>query len=304
MVVRGLLGVALVACAAACGGNKAGPTEPPATTTPPPTEFGGDRPVTLAVPDGYDAKKAYPLLVMLHGYRASGVAEEAVVYHLTEPALARGMLYAHPDGTVDNDPKLAPPPPRFWNDWPGVHPNVDDVGYLRKLIADIRAAYHVDDKRIFVVGHSNGGAMTYRMACEAADVLGGVSILAGDMPASPDAVCKPKGPVTVLNVHGTADMSVSYTDTAQNLGAASCNAFWEKLAKCSGSADGAPLDLDTKQAGAETTVKRATGCQAGIAIELWSIAGAGHIPSFATTFGSGTTYAERMLDFLLAHPKP
>jgi polyhydroxybutyrate depolymerase len=302
MISRGLLAAAFVANAAACSHSDAAPG--PGTTAPPPTEFGGDRPVTLAVPDGYDASKAYPLLLMLHGYRSGGVAEESVVYHLTEPALARGMLYAHPDGTVDNDPKIAPPPPRFWNDWPGGHPDVDDVGYLKKLIAEIRAAYHVDEKRIFIVGHSNGGAMSYRMACEHADVLAGVSILAGDMPVSPETVCKPARSLTVLNVHGTADMSVSFAGSAENLGAAACTDFWAKLAHCKALTPGGAIDIDTLQPGAETDVVKRTACDAGIAVELWSMGGVGHIPNFGTTFGQGTTYAERMLDFLLAHPKP
>src|SRR5256885_1497406 len=66
---------AVVASAAlACACRSSAAPQPDPNTTPPPTEFGGDRPATLAVPDGYDPGHAYPLLVMLHGYRASGVA--------------------------------------------------------------------------------------------------------------------------------------------------------------------------------------------------------------------------------------
>ncbi len=285
--------VAVAVALAGCGGSK--PADP--AKTPPPTVFGGDRRVELLVPDGYDDTKAYPLLVMLHGYQTSGLVEDKY-QHLEEPALARGMLYARPDGTFDASGA------RFWNDWTGAHAGatVDDVGYLTKLVADIRAAYHVDDKRIFFTGHSNGGAMTYRMACERADTIAAISILAGDMPVD-TSVCKPSAPVTLLDTHGDKDTAVPYDGSAKWLGAKACSDFWAARAGCKASAPAAPLDLVTDQPGAESTVLRWSGCSGG-AIELWTVVGAGHIPSFATPTGANTSWAERMLDFLLAHPKP
>ncbi len=297
MIAARLSVLLAVVALSACGGSKA--ADKPAEKTPPPTAFGGpDRPVTLEVPDDYDAAKPYPLLLMIHGYMASGIAEESLL-HLSEPARARGFLYAHPDGTFDKSGA------RYWNDWPGGHDNstVDDVGYLGKLVADIRAAYNVDAKRIYFMGHSNGGAMSYRMACERSDIVAAVAILAGDMPVAVDSICKPNAEVHLLNTHGDMDSAVLYAGNASYLGAKACSEFWSKRGHCKSSGAGAPLDL-TDGPGAETSVLRYSGCDPAGAVELWTIAGAGHIPLFGTKFGSGTTYAERMLDFLLAHGKP
>lgn len=283
--------VAGLACApllAACSSSSMDASGPP---EPPPIEFGGDRPVTLQVPDGYDPAKPAPLLVMLHGYQSSGLVQELYL-KLGPEALARGYLYLTPDGTVDATGA------RFWNDWPGDHggATVDDVGYLTKLLADVRAAYTVDPGRIFFTGHSNGGAMTYRMACALSDTLAGVAILAGDMPVEPATVCKPSGPLHVLHVHGDEDPAVTYATNAKNLGAEDCFGFWSEHAGCTGKEAVASLDLTNDEAGAETEVTRATGCAQGSA-ELWKIVGAGHLPGF------GPNYVETLFDYFDAHPR-
>ena len=50
---------------------------------------------------------------------------------------------------------------------------VDDVGFLRALVASLGQRYPLDPERIFVAGFSNGGRMTLRLACEAPDVYRG-----------------------------------------------------------------------------------------------------------------------------------
>ena len=73
--------------------------------------IGGDRPVTVHVPPSYDPATPTPLVIMLHGYGASGAIEEFYL-DITPAADARGFLYAHPDGTLEAG---APSPKRFWN---------------------------------------------------------------------------------------------------------------------------------------------------------------------------------------------
>jgi len=124
--------------------------------------IGGERPVEVVVPPGYDPAKPAPLLLLLHGYVAGGGLQE--VYLDLEPeAAARGYLFAQPFGTTD---KTGLP---FWNATDACcnfyGSTVDDSAYLAMVIAQIRQAYSVDPTRIFLVGHSNGGFMTHRMAC-------------------------------------------------------------------------------------------------------------------------------------------
>jgi len=56
-------------------------------------------------------------------------------------------------------------------------------------------------------------------------------------------------------------------------------------------------------AGPETTVLRYTNCPSGGAVELWTINGSPHVPGF-TTEANTTVFAARVMDWLLAHPKP
>ena len=264
-----------------------------------PTTFGGDRPVELRVPSDYAPGTPAPLLILLHGYSANGALQETY-FQLESVAHERGMLYAVPDGLTD------PMGNKYWNASEACcdfgNSGVDDSAYLRGLIDEIGGVYDVDPKRIYFVGHSNGGFMSYRMACDHADVVAAIVSLAGAMDdMAPD--CAPTEPVSVLQVHGTMDETILYDggDIVGNAytSAADTVALWAGENGCDATAtdDPTPLDIDTGLAGSETTVARHEGCPAGEA-ELWSIQDGTHIPEL------GPSWAPAILDFLAAHPKP
>lgn len=278
----------------------AGPTDDAGADSGDEPTFGGDRPVTLHVPPAYVAGVPAPLVILLHGYGASGALEDLYL-GLTAVSDARGFLYARPDGTVDAAGK------RFWNATDGCcnfdNASVDDSTYVSSLITQIKARYAVDPKRVFLIGHSNGGFMSYRMACDHPDQIAAIASLAGAMWT--DATkCTPGKPVAILQIHGTADATVGYGG-GQIQGRTFPSAEttvndWVTLNGCSATGDTtAPaLDLDTKLAGAETKVTKYTGCKPGGHAELWAIQGGAHIPSVAPTFSAN------VIDFLYAHPKP
>ncbi len=262
--------------------------------------IGGDRPVTVYVPSGYNQAVPTPLVILLHGYSASGLVQE--LYFQLEPlAEERGFLYAHPDGTVDSTSK------RYWDATDAccafAGTPVDDSAYLAGVVDDIKAAYNVDPKRVFFLGHSNGGFMSYRMACDHADTIAAIASLAGAM-WDDTSKCTPSEPVSVLQIHGTADATVLYDGglfAGHPYPSAETSVLdWATYDGCAlQSTAGADLDLDSSLPGAETTVARyADGCDPGGAAELWTIAGGGHIPSLSPDF------APAVVDFLFAHPKP
>ena len=102
---------------------------------------------------------------------------------------------------------------RFWNATDACcnfdKAGVDDVAYLTGVIAEIQAKLSIDPKRIAFVGHSNGGFMSYRMACDRAGLVAAIVSLAGATFADP-ADCAPSEPVSVAQVHGTADDVIRY----------------------------------------------------------------------------------------------
>jgi polyhydroxybutyrate depolymerase len=269
--------------------------------------IGGDRPVALHVPPSYDGCTPVPLVMMLHGYSATA-EEEELYLNITAQADTRGFIYAKPDGTVD---KLGN---QFWNaddaccdlyDVP-----VDDSTYLSSVLTQVQGLYNVDKKRVYVMGHSNGGFMAYRMACDHADQIAAIVSLAGAMPTDP-SVCKPSQPVATLEIHGTADMVIAYDGgSIQHAipatmvpypGATTTVSDWVSLDGCSTTPDttAPPLDLDSSLPGDETSVtKYAGGCKTGGHVELWSIAGGSHIPDVSTAF------TPDFIQFFYDHPRP
>lgn len=248
-----------------------------------------------------DATHPAPLLIALHGFGSEGAAIDPY-FGLGPLAAARGIIYVVPDGLPDGR-RL-----RFWNatdaccDLEGRR--VDDVRYLSAIIRDVSARYPVDRARVFVVGHSNGGFMAHRMACDASELIAGIVSLAG-VTWQDEARCRPRTKVAVLQVHGTGDDVIRYgggryePQLPAYPSARESVARWARVNGCSAtlSESGPPLDLDSALPGPETRVARHRGCRFGAA-ELWSIEGAGHIPRLAPpVFGAA------ILDFLLAHPK-
>lgn len=248
-----------------------------------PVTFGGDRPVDIDAPLTLTDGKQYPLVVVLHGYSANGFVQEAYFGMNALPDRDEALVIA-PDGTVDSMGK------QFWNadaqccDFDGKHP--DDVKYIGGLIDDVSKSWPVDKNKVFIIGHSNGGFMAYRMACERADVIAAIAPLAGLASSMPSA-CNPTRPVNVLHMHGTMDQTVPYgpLTAVGELGALGSVNQWAQKNGCGTTRTPAgDLDLETSLPGAETHRYKTDGCPAGGAVELWSIEGAGHIPSLNNTF--------------------
>ena len=261
----------------------------------------GRGPITIHVPASYDPGSPAPLAILLHGYGSNGEALERR-FGFEAAAETAGIIYAAPDGTTDLDGYP------FWNatdaccDWDSL--GVDDSGYLRSLIEAIQADYNIDERRIYCAGGSNGGFMSYRMACDHADLIAGVVSVAGATFDNP-ADCTPAGPLHILQIHGTADATVLYAGGLLYLvpypGAVESVEIWAQYNGCDATPVAPPdtLDLDANLPGAETTITRyPDGCSPGGSAELWTINGGSHV--FPTTPDFGPAIAQ----FMLTHPKP
>ena len=135
-----------------------------------------------------------------------------------------------------------------------------------------------------MIGHSNGGFMAYRMACERADVIAAIASLAG-LAASLPAACAPTRPVNVLHMHGTADDVVPYASGGSGIGTIGADGSVDQWAGKNGCATartpGADLDLDNAVVGAETRTSALQGCPASGGIDLWRMEGSSHVPRSA-----------------------
>jgi polyhydroxybutyrate depolymerase len=271
--------VLVIALALGCG------TSPPAAVAP--RTFGGDRPVDLQIPDTIEPGKRYPLVVVLHGFGAIGRLQEAYFGISGLPARNVAFVLA-PEGTPNSTGK------QFWNADPRCcdfeRQNPDDVAYLGGVIDEVSAAWPIDGKQVMVIGHSNGGFMAYRLACDRADAVSHIVVLAGEAAST---ACAPSRGVNVLHVHGTLDDSVAFT------GAAPSVQKWTGYNGCAGPRDpGAALDVDSGLAGAETRTETARGCPAGSAVALWTMEGASHIPALSEAFQPA------VWQWFTGHPRP
>ena len=85
---------------------------------------------------------------------------------------------------------------------------VDDVAFFDELIASLISQYDIDTDRVWVVGHSNGGMMAYRLACELSTRVTAIGVAAGALVID---TCAPARPVSALHVHGELDTVVPLT---------------------------------------------------------------------------------------------
>ncbi len=244
---------------------------------------------SLQVPKEADAQTPLPLVVLLHGYGVNGLGQD-ILFPFSSVRDQEGFLYALPDGTADQKGK------RYWNATDDeARAPVDDVAFLTELVADVARAHPVDPQQVFLVGHSNGAFMALRLACERPEVFAGVVSIAGAAPMDVTA-CPAGQPVSVLQIHGTRDTFVAYEGAAGYPGARGTADRFASRNGCRGFTTAAPLDL-VGDATAETTRDVYDGCPASGAVELWSIEGAGHLPSFKADFYG------RVIDWLKGHAR-
>lgn len=260
-----LLAVLVSSFAVGCGGDSS-PTAPetPATGLTP-----GERTINvtggglsgsylLKVPTGYTGRAAVPLVIDLHGNEGRSDVQ-AGMSGFRAKADERGFLVAWPQT------------PNFsWNAYnccgDSFSRGSDDVAFIRAVVADIRAKAQVDGSRIYITGLSNGGLMTHRLACEAADLFAAAAAVSAPLNA-PRCASGPSRPITVVTFQGYFDPIVPYLGNQFFQSAAAGFSTWLSTNSCAGS-------LNTQRYGSIDRCDTGTGCAGGVAPALCSLSGA------------------------------
>jgi polyhydroxybutyrate depolymerase len=271
-------------------------TQPTTTST---TVVSTARAYSKFIPSSYSKDTSLPLVVLLHGYGATGAMQESYM-KFESVAETNKFILVYPDGTVDSSGR------RFWNATDACCDFLSDVAddvYLLSILKEMESSYSIDAKRIYFVGHSNGGFMSYRMACKYPDRIAAIASLAGASYFK-TTDCGAKSSVSVLQVHGTKDETILY-DGGQILGtsypgAVASASQWATFNQCTQNAvtRSSKFDLEPNITGDETSVTAWTNCQNSSEVELWTMEGAAHIPTLKSTF------ATKIWEFFAAHPKP
>jgi len=256
----------------------------------------GDVPVTI--PEAYSSDSPAPLVVLLHGYTSSGVGQEFYM-KFSKLVDEYGFLYIRPDGSKE----VSEANYRFWNankiccDFYGSE--VDDSAYIHGLIDEMKDNYAVDGNRVYLIGHSNGGFMSHRMAYDHPDTIAGIASLNGSSLPEMNGPT-PERPVNILHIHGSEDKVNQYEGgKIRGLVYPGAQASIEKWVAYNGidmkkKNLRKKIDLDKRIDGKETTITRYDNTGS---IELWTIEGGGHVPAVTEDF------SRLIIEWLLEHPK-
>ena len=216
----------------------------------------------LHVPPSYSSGTAMPLMIALHGHSWTA-ARFRDTTQLDQIADSKNFIVAYPDGEVNS-----------WNAGNCCNlTGTNDVDFLSGLVDSISSKYTIDKSRIWALGHSNGGMMAYRAACEISEKFTAIAVGGGIFAAFS---CNPKKALSVIHIHGSADETLPITGTVWGPGPLLSAAKYASYAGCS-----------TKSSSTWT-------CTNGSQIQVNIENGVGHY--------SQSWWAE-MTNFLIAHPR-
>ena len=201
----------------------------------------------LHVPSAYDPETPTALVLVFHG---AGIGAERFVDYTRFSSVAdrEGFLVVYPEGLGERP---------VWDPSPGSR----DVQFASDLIDTLQMRCNIDPRRIYAAGHSNGGGMVHRLACELAERIAAIGPVSGAY--QPSASCAPSRPVPVFAIHGTADPIVPYEGIPEWASA------WAERNGC----DPEPVDVPHNVLIGE---KQWGNCKAGADVILYTIVDLGH----------------------------
>tara|TARA_Y100001968_G_C19416278_1_gene749185 strand:- start:795 stop:1841 length:1047 start_codon:yes stop_codon:yes gene_type:complete len=188
---------------------------------------GLERSYILYVPDIYSNDQPAPLVFNLHGY-GSNAGQQMIYSNFYTIADTAGFILVYPQGTL-NDIGSA-----YWNSDPLGLSTVDDIGFLSNLIDEIASQYNINLEQVYSTGMSNGGFMSYRLACELSDKIAAVASVTGSMNESQATSCSPEQSVPIMQIHGTADLVVLYEGSSimETLPIEEVVSYWVNYNQC------------------------------------------------------------------------
>ena len=224
-----------------------------------------ERDYRLFRPASYDGTKALPLVFSLHGF-GSNALEQQIYTEMGNVSIDNEFLICFPNG-VDN----------AWNVGWTNGSTADDVGFISALIDQLSQDYNIEPNRIYSCGMSNGGYMSYRLACELNDKIAAVASVTGSFSPQYIDQCQPGKSVPTMEIHGTADLVVPYNGAATlAVGVEDVISFWINNNQCELSSDTTIIE-DTDNGDFSTAIQvDYKNCDLATQVSLIKIENGGH----------------------------
>ena len=253
-------------------------------------EHGGlTRQYRLHVPRSYDGDKPAALVFVFHGGKSNFEGVEKFT-GFSDLADKEGFLVVYPNAVDEN-----------WNDGRGSseitaqRENVDDVGFVAKIVDEVKAKYNVDPKRIYSTGISNGGIMSQRLAIEMSDTFAAIAPVVGGIAKPLAARFNPSSPVSVMVIQGVDDPIVQYEGgfvkpkRGETIPAEETVAKWVKRNGCSAKPKVEQLADSDPEDGCTVEMSIYSGGKDGTSVAFYKVSGMGH------TWPGGRQYAPKLI---------
>lgn len=165
---------------------------------------GLNRSYVYYTPSTWNSTSSMPLLLVLHGLTQTGAGVMDIT-QFNQLAESNGFIACYPDG-INN----------AWNANMNITVSTaDDQGFLEQLALYFQQNFNTDPTRQYLVGFSNGGFMSHKMACESDMCFAAIASVSGNMSDTTYNQCAPSYQPALLHIHGTNDLVVPYNGGSQ-----------------------------------------------------------------------------------------
>jgi polyhydroxybutyrate depolymerase len=191
--------------------------------TPSSITIGGvSRSYIYYTPSSWNPSQNVPLLIVLHGLTQTGAGLMDIT-QFNQIAEQNGFIVAYPDGE-----NFA------WNANMNLTvSSADDMGFIEALAQEFQNNFETDPLRQYLVGFSNGGFMSHRLACESSMCFAAIATVSGNMSDTTFLNCQPQFQPAVMHIHGTSDLVVPYNGgSSTGVSVDQCIEKWRTVLNC------------------------------------------------------------------------
>ena len=230
---------------------------------------GIQRDYILYIPAIYDGSTDVPLVLNFHGY-GSNANEQMFYGDFRDIADTEGFLLVHPQGTIINGDQQ-------WNvGFLGNGNTTDDVGFTEALIDELANLYTINLDRVYATGMSNGGFMSFLLACQLSEKIAAVASVTGSMTPDTYDACNAQQPTPILQIHGTGDSNVLYNGDTWTRSIEDVISYWVNYNNCETSPTTTALTDINRLDGSTVEHIIYSGGDNGVTTEHMKIIGGGH----------------------------
>ena len=223
-------------------------------------------------PSNLNINKSIPLLFALHGYGST--AQRHFSYTNYEPISdTNNIVVIYPQGYPMRTTFASSS--SHWNSggWT-VGSDVNDVGFIDTVIDLVSEKIAIDETRIYSSGMSNGGFMSYHLACKLSSKIAAVASVTGSMSPETLSECKPSHPTPILQIHGLQDYTVPYSGLSYMESIPTVIDYWTEFNSCD--SDPERVILDNFDAGYVINIDEYKDCSNDVNVKLILHSSMGH----------------------------